>query len=66
MFVKPRKGLKVRDPVTKGLLPEAGALVSNSIYWTRRLRDHDVEECSPPSETETASTAAQPKEESAT
>lgn len=66
MFVKPRKGLKVRDPVTKGFLPEAGAQVPNSIYWTRRLRDKDVEECAPASATDNAPTPAQPKEESAT
>lgn len=47
MFVKPKKGLKVRDPVTKGFLPEDGSIVPNSLYWTRRLRDGDVVETTP-------------------
>lgn len=43
MFVKPKTGLKVRDPITRGFLPEAGAEVPASLYWTRRVRDGDVE-----------------------
>lgn len=46
MFVKPKQGLKVRDPVTRGFLPEGGAEVPPSLYWTRRLRDGDVETAS--------------------
>lgn len=43
MFIRPAPGLLVRDPVTKALLPEAGAEVSDSdLYWHRRLRDGDV------------------------
>lgn len=57
MFVKPKSGLKVRDPVTKGFLPEAGAQVPPSLYWTRRVRDGDVIECSPP-----AALSSAPKE----
>lgn len=51
MFVKHAKGLKVRDPDTKGFLPEGGAEVPSSLYWTRRVRDGDVVPCSPPSPT---------------
>lgn len=51
MFVKPNQGRKVRDPDTKGFLPEEGAQVPPSLYWTRRLRDKDVVECEPPSAT---------------
>lgn len=47
MFVKPKSGLKVRDPDTKGFLPEGGAEVPPSLYWTRRVRDGDVTKCAP-------------------
>lgn len=42
MFVKPRAGLKVRDPITKQHLPETGAKVPASPYWLRRLEAGDV------------------------
>jgi hypothetical protein len=43
MRVKPNTGLQVRDPVTKGLVPEDGIEVSEyDIYWAARLRDKDV------------------------
>lgn len=42
IYVIPKKGLKVRHPETGGYLPEAGALVEDSSYWRRRLRDEDV------------------------
>jgi hypothetical protein len=42
IYVIPKNGLKVRHPDTGGYLPEAGALVEDSSYWRRRLRDEDV------------------------
>lgn len=43
MIVKPAPGLKVRDPVTKQLLPPEGIEVSDSsIFWTRAMNDGDV------------------------
>lgn len=42
IFVKPNKGLVVRDPATGEPLPETGASVLNSGYWRRRLQDGDV------------------------
>lgn len=48
MYVKPKLGIKVRDPDTKGFLPAEGAQVPPSLYWTRRVRDGDVIECAPP------------------
>ena len=32
----------VRDPVTRKLLPAAGAEVPNTSFWRRRVRDADV------------------------
>ncbi|WP_392563205.1 DUF2635 domain-containing protein (plasmid) [Orbus sturtevantii] len=43
MFVKPKEGRTIRDPVTKEILPENGATVQKSPFWLRRLRDGDVE-----------------------
>lgn len=43
MFIKPTTGRAVRDPVKGTLLPEEGAEVPESTFWTRRLRDGDVE-----------------------
>lgn len=48
MFVKPREGLVVRDPVSKRPLPAEGAEVPETGYWFRRLRDNDVVEAKPP------------------
>lgn len=47
MFVKPKSGLKVRDPDRKDYLPEVGREVPPSLYWTRRVRDKDVVVSSP-------------------
>ena len=42
MFVKPKDGLSVRDPVKGSPLPTEGAEVPDNIFWRRRLRDGDV------------------------
>lgn len=43
MFVYPKSGIRVRDPVRKDLLPEKGREVSDQdIYWLRRIADGDV------------------------
>lgn len=42
MFVTPRAGLTVRDPVTKEPLPIAGAEVPPTSYWQRRVKTGDV------------------------
>jgi hypothetical protein len=42
-FVIPKKGLIVRDPVTKDALPEQGGSVDLNTYWKKRIRDGDVE-----------------------
>jgi hypothetical protein len=44
MFLKPAKGVLVRDPKTKRHLPTTGAEVQLSSYWVRRLADGDVVE----------------------
>lgn len=41
--VKAAPGRVVRDPVSKKVILESGALVSDAnSYWQRRLRDGDV------------------------
>lgn len=47
MFVKPRAGVKVRDESMR-FLPEEGAEVLESTWWTRKLQDGDVFKCEPP------------------
>jgi len=43
MRVKPRKGVKVRDPVSLRHVPEEGADVpEGDSYWQRRLLDGDL------------------------
>jgi len=43
MRVKPAPGLKVRDPLSKQLLPAEGIDVpDDSILWTKLLNDGDV------------------------
>lgn len=42
MFVKPKDGISVRDPVKGSPLPAEGAEVPDTIFWRRRLRDGDV------------------------
>jgi hypothetical protein len=43
MFVKPKAGLKVRDPISKLPLPPEGKNVpDDSSFWIRRLTDGDV------------------------
>lgn len=46
----------VRDPVSGVLLARDGENKPHNDFWTRRLRDHDVEECLSP-----AARAAIPK-----
>ena len=43
MFVKPKPGMLVRDPVTRQPLPAEGADVPEDSYYMRRLVDGDIE-----------------------
>lgn len=43
MFIRPKTGIKIRDPLTKLLIPEEGCQVVEDIYWHRRVRDGDAE-----------------------
>lgn len=47
MFVQPKQGLQVRDPVSYQPLPPEGAEVPRDSYWLRRLRSGDVVEAKP-------------------
>lgn len=44
LFVKPAQGLKIPNPETGRDLPPYGALVGNTVYWRRLLRDLSVVE----------------------
>ncbi|WP_203529670.1 DUF2635 domain-containing protein [Pseudodesulfovibrio sp. JC047] len=43
LYLKPTKGRVVRNPRDNKALPEHGKAVPAVSYWTRRLRDGDVE-----------------------
>jgi hypothetical protein len=42
MKVKPRDGLKIRDPQRGDLIEPEGRTVPRTTYWLHRLRDRDV------------------------
>ncbi len=42
LYLKPRAGLTVRDPVTRRLLPPEGARVYPTTFWRRRIASGDV------------------------
>jgi hypothetical protein len=42
LFLIPAPGLKVRNPVDKAALPEAGAVMPLDSYWRRRIACGDV------------------------
>ncbi|OFX01392.1 MAG: hypothetical protein A3E78_01925 [Alphaproteobacteria bacterium RIFCSPHIGHO2_12_FULL_63_12] len=56
IFVRPAPGARVRDPMTKAPIPDAGLLVPNNGYWQRRILVGDV--------VVTTEAAAQPKPKS--
>lgn len=41
--VKPVPGRLVRDPLTMQPIPEEGLRVQRTVFWTRALRDGDVQ-----------------------
>lgn len=43
MFIKPRKGLLIRNPATKALLTKEGCEVPETLFWLRRLKCGDVQ-----------------------
>lgn len=43
IFVRPRPGLRIRDPQTGTYLPEIGQLVPRDAFWLRRIADGDVQ-----------------------
>lgn len=43
MFVRVKNGLKIRDPLTKVMLPPEGAEVVDSLFWHSRIAEGDVE-----------------------
>ncbi len=48
MYIKPAAGLKVRDPISRRHLKEAGEEKPESSHWIRRIAAGDVVVCDPP------------------
>lgn len=48
MFIKPAKGVNVRDPVSLLHIPETGAEYPLSSWLIRRLKSGDVVACATP------------------
>jgi hypothetical protein len=42
LLLKPKSGLAIPNPETSKDLPAWGAVVDNSVYWRRLLKDRDV------------------------
>lgn len=42
LFLIPKPGVEVTDPITNAPLPVEGAEKPRTAYWFRRLRDGDV------------------------
>jgi hypothetical protein len=42
LFVKPKEGVKIRDPRTKKHLPESGLSVPATSYWRLAIAAGDV------------------------
>jgi len=62
VFIRPTKGLKVRDPDLLDILPEQGREVALTMFWQQRINHKDVVVSSP----QTANTAqpTQPEDKS--
>ena len=43
MFIRAKSGLKIRDPLTRLMLPDEGTEVVESAFWHRLVRDGDAE-----------------------
>jgi hypothetical protein len=58
MFVIPKAGIIVRDPVSKKSVPATGRHVDDyDVYWHRRIRDKDVTIGTPPAKPAATTTA---------
>jgi hypothetical protein len=43
MYIVPRPGLKIRDPISRQIIPETGKKVTdNLMFWHRIISDGDV------------------------
>ncbi len=56
LYLIPKPGAVVRDPVTAAPLPPEGAEKPKTGYWLRRLHDGDVTEGKAPAATAPAAT----------
>lgn len=48
VYVVPKKGLTVRDPIDRAPLPNEGDWKPRDTYWDRRINDGDVIVSEPP------------------
>lgn len=55
MFVKPKPGVVLRDPITRQVLPPEGRRVQESGFWLRRIAEGSVDRFpEPPAKSEPA------------
>jgi uncharacterized protein DUF2635 len=52
IFVKPREGYIVRDPINMQPVPKEGRFVEETQYWRQRIMEGDLTEETPPVEQE--------------
>ena len=47
IFIIPKHGLKVIDPMTRKPIDSNGQYVEKTVYWQRRIKDGDVVQYGP-------------------
>ena len=47
IFIIPKHGLKIIDPLTRKPIDSQGQYVEKTVYWQRRIKDGDVVQYGP-------------------
>lgn len=59
MYIYPKPGATIIDPVRGDVIPPEGREVDDGAYWTRRVRDGDVVQVAPPAQSINAADVAE-------